>query len=422
VANPYPTGTFTLQETPSLSWRENAGRQLLPKAGAQRTLAAVACTPLILIEAPSPADQRGMLRAAKTLVTNKEETSMRFYTTQHPFYCGIDLHARTMYVCILSQSGEVLVHRNMKTDPEAFLKAIAPYRQGLVVAVECMFTWYWLADLCANQGIPFVLGHALYMKAIHGGKAKNDKIDSQKIAALLRGGMLPQAYVYPAKMRATRDLLRRRMHLTHKRAELLAHVQNTNSQYNLPAIGKNIAYKANRDGIAERFADPAVQKSIEVDLALITYYDELLRDVELTILKTARHHDANILYLLQTVPGIGKILSLVLLYEIHDINRFPRVQDFLSYCRLVKCSKESAGKRLGTSGAKIGNAHLKWAFSEAAVLFLRDHPAAQKYLARLEKKHDKGKALTILAQKLARAVYYMLKRKVAFDKETFFQP
>jgi transposase len=203
---------------------------------------------------------------------------MRFSTTQHPFYCGIDLHARMMYVCILGQSGEVLVHRNMKTNPEAFMKAIAPYREGIVVAVECMFTWYWLADLCADDGIPFVLGHALYMRAIHGGKAKNDKIDSQKIAALLRGGMLPQAYVYPAKMRATRDLLRRRMPLAHKRAELLAHVQNTTSQYNLPAIGKKIAYKTNRDGVAERFADPAVHKSIEVDLALITYYDELLRD------------------------------------------------------------------------------------------------------------------------------------------------
>jgi transposase len=128
------------------------------------------------------------------------------------------------------------------------------------------------------------------------------------------------------------------------------------------------------------------------------------------------------LYLLQTVPGIGTMLSLVWLYEIHDIYRFPRVQDFISYCRLVQCSKEAAGKRLGTSGAKIGKAHLKWAFSDAAVLFLRDHPAAQKYLARLERQHDKGKALTTLAQKLARAIYYRLKRKVAFDKETFCQP
>jgi transposase len=346
---------------------------------------------------------------------------MRFSTKQHPFYCGIDLHARTMDICILDQAGETLFHRNMPATPEALLKAIAPSHDQIVLAAACMCTWYWLADLCAEHGIPFVLGHALYMKAIHGGKAKNDQIASQKIAALLRGGMLPQAYVSPAKMRATRDLLRRRMHLAHKRAALLAHVQHTNSQSNLPAIGKQLASKANRDGVAERFADPAVQKSIEVDLALITSYDALLGDVERPIVNTAKHHDANTRYLLQTVPGIGKMLGLVLLDEMHAINRFPRVQDFVSSCRLVKCAKESAGKRLGTSGAKIGNAHLKWAFSAAAVLCLRDHPAAQKDLARLEKKHDKGKALTVLAQKWARAVSYMLQHQVAFEREKCFQ-
>jgi transposase len=344
---------------------------------------------------------------------------MRFYTQQHKFYCGIDLHARTMYVCVLSQEGEVLFHRNMKAAPEPFLRAIAPYREDVVVSVECIFTWYWLADLCAQEGIPFVLGHALYMKAIHGGKAKNDKIDAHKIAVLLRGGMLPQAYVYPAEMRATRDLLRRRMHLMRKRAELLAHIQNTNSQYNLPEIGKKLAYKANRAGVAERFLDPAVQKSIEVDLALIDIYDRLLTTLELDLVQTAKTHDAQTFYRLRSIPGIGKILALVLLYEIHDIHRFPRVQEFVSYCRLVKCAKESAGKRYGTSGKKIGNAYLKWAFSEAAVLFLRNNQAGQKYLARLVKKHGKGKALTVLAHKLARAVYYMCKRDTAFDLDKF---
>ena len=346
---------------------------------------------------------------------------MRFYTTQHTFYCGIDLHARTMYLCVLNQAGEILLHRNMKAGPEPFLKAIAPYREDLVVCVECLFTWYWLADLCTAEGIPFVLGHALYMKAIHGGKAKNDKIDAQKIAVLLRGGMVPQAYVYPAEMRARRDLLRRRMHLMRKRAELLAHIQNTNSQYNLPEIGKKLAYKANRDGVADRFPEPAVQKSMEVDLALINHYDRLLTDLELYIVKTAKEDDAQTFYRLRSVPGIGKILALVLLYEIHDIHRFPRVQEFVSYCRLVKCAKESAGKRYGTSGKKIGNAYLKWAFSEAAVLFLRNNPAGQKYLARLEKKHGKGKALTVLAHKLGRAVYYMLTRDTAFDLDKFFK-
>src|SRR2546421_10177605 len=195
-----------------------------------------------------------------------------------------------MYLCILNHDGEILVHRNMPAGPAPFLKAIAPYREDLVVCVECIFTWYWLADLCAREGIPFVLGHALSMQAIHGGKAKNDTIDAQKIAVLLRGGMLPQAYVYPAEMRATRDLLRRRLHLTRKRAELLAHIQNTDSQYNLPEIGKKLACKGNRDGVAERFPDPAVQKSVEGDLTLIDFYDQLLRDVELTIVQTAKQH------------------------------------------------------------------------------------------------------------------------------------
>jgi transposase len=109
---------------------------------------------------------------------------MRFYTNQHRYYCGIDLHARSMYVCVLDSQGEILLHRNMNCSPELFLKAIAPYREDLAVAVECIFTWYWLADLCSQHNIPFVLGHALYMKAIHGGKAKNDKIDAHKIAVL----------------------------------------------------------------------------------------------------------------------------------------------------------------------------------------------------------------------------------------------
>src|SRR3990172_4884977 len=228
---------------------------------------------------------------------------MRFYPKPHRHSCGIDLHARSMYVCILDQGGTVVVHRNMSTSPEAFLRVVAPYRDDLVVGVECIFTWYWLADLCAREGIPLGLGHALYMKAIHGGTAKNDRIDAQKIAVLLRGGMLPMAYVYPADMRATRDLLRRRCHLMRKRAELLVHIQNTNSQYCLPPFGKKLAYKADRTGVAARFLDPSVRKSIEIDLALIAHYDTLLTDVELSITQTAKVHDVNAFYRLRSVPG-----------------------------------------------------------------------------------------------------------------------
>ncbi len=118
-------------------------------------------------------------------------------------------------------------------------------------------------------------------------------------------------------------------------------------------------------------------------------------------------------------PSVGKILALTLLYEIHDIHRFPRVQDFASYARLVKCSKESGGKKLGTGGRKIGNVHLKWAFSEAAVLFLRNNPQGQALLAKLRRKHGKGKALSILAHKLGRATYHLLQREIVFDMTQF---
>jgi transposase len=344
---------------------------------------------------------------------------MRFYTKEHLYYCGIDLHSRSMYVCILDQKGDVLVHENMDAEPQSFLRTIAPYREDIVVCVECMFTWYWLADLCSQASIPFVLGHALYMKAIHGGKTKNDRIDSRKIAGLLRSGMVPQAYVYPAEMRATRDLLRRRNYLMRRRADLLAHIQNTNSQYNLPEFGKKISRKVNREGVVERFEARDVQRSIEIDLELIDHYNRLLTNLESYITRTARCHNPHALYLLKTIRGVGKIIALVILYEIHDINRFPSVQDFVSYARLVKCARESAGKRYQSSGKKIGNAHLKWAFSEAAVLFLHNNPDGMAYKKRLEKKHGKSKALTILAHKLGRATYYMLKRERAFDINKF---
>jgi len=344
---------------------------------------------------------------------------MKFYTKQHQYYCGIDLHTKNMFVCILDSGGNIRVHQNTRTDPGALLRILAPFREDIVVAVECMFTWYWIANLCTQENIPFVLGHALYMKAIHGGKAKNDKIDSLKIATLLRGGMLPQAYVYPARMRATRDLLRRRNHFMRKRAELFAHIQNTRSQYNLPDPLGCIAKPQNREGIVERFDDPSVQKSMAVNLEMIEAYDRLLTHLERDIIASAKEHDLRSYALLQTIPGVGRILALVILYEIESILRFPTVQDFASYARLVKCLKESNGKSYGPSGKKIGNAHLKWAFSEAAVLFLKGNEPGKRYLERLSRKHGKAKALSILAHKLGRAVYFMLKNKEAFNQKKF---
>ena len=347
---------------------------------------------------------------------------MRFYNQQHRFYGGVDLHARTLALCILDSNGTIVRQQTITAGPDAFLHAVAPFRDGLAVACECMFAWYWLADLCQQEQIPFVLGHALYMKAIHGGKAKTDKIDAHKIAVLLRGGMLPQAYVYPKGMRETRDLLRRRTFLVRRRAEALVHLANTNSQYNHPPLTKRLSYAANRAelDLPARFADPSVKKNVELDLALLDTYDEHIREVELYLTRAAKVDDPQAFQRLLSVPGVGKVLALVLLYEIHDIRRFPAVGQFLSYARLVRCAHESAGKKQGTGGHKIGNVHLKWAFGEAACLFLRESEQAKRWLARREKKHGKARALGALAARLGRAVYHLLRKQQAFDARRFF--
>jgi transposase len=347
---------------------------------------------------------------------------MRFYTQQHQYYCGIDLHTKSMFVCIVDQSGEIVLHQNTPVSTYGLYQLIKPFLPDLVIAVECIFTWYWIADFCQQHHIPFVLGHALYMKAIHGAKTKNDRIDSHKIAALLRGGMLPMAYVYPAKMRSTRDLLRRRMHFMYKRSELLAHIQNTKNQYNLPDFEKSISRKRNRHGVAEHFPDQSVRKSIELDLALLKHYDTLLNDVELYLTRHAKEHQPNDLYLLQTIPGVGKILALVILYEIENISRFDRVQNFTSYARLIKPQKESAGKIRGASKTrKMGNAYLKWAFSEATLLLLREKQDVKDYHGKLKNRHGKARALAIISHKLGRTVYYMLKNRQAFDMHKFLK-
>lgn len=346
---------------------------------------------------------------------------MNYYKASHAYYCGVDLHARTMYLCILDSRGEVLLHKNIKSDPESFLEAIAAYRENLVVAVECMFCWYWLSDLCEEEGIKFVLGHALYMKAISGAKTKNDRRDAERIAMLLRSGMFPQAYVYPKEYRATRDLLRRRMHLMHKRSELLSHIKNTKHQYNLPDFEKSISYKRNRSLVSERFShlDKSLQLSIEMNIRLIDTYDELLRETELHLTHHAKAYEPQTYYLLRSIPGVGEILSMVMLYEIESIERFAKVGNFLSYSRLVRAQKESAGKRTSYGGSKIGNRYLKWAFSEASVLFLNQRPEAGEYKLELEKKYGKARALSMIAQRLGRTVYGMLKHNHAFDLNKF---
>lgn len=346
---------------------------------------------------------------------------MKYYQSTTEFNCGIDLHAHQMYVCLMDRQGQIRVHTNIRNnDFDYFLKLVAPYRHDLTVCAECMFGWYWLADACQAAGLTFVLAHALYLKAIHGGKNKNDRIDSEKLAHLLRTNLIPPAYVYPAEQRPLRALLRQRLFFVWQRADLLARLHSHQLAHNRPPIKQT---RRNRDPWEAQLLaaedHPLRQLALQNELAMVRHYDSQITALEEQLHRLTQKTHPRQYALLQTVPGIGEHLGLTILYEIGDIERFPTVKDFVSYCRLVKGTVASAGKIKGLRGAKLGNPYLRWAFGEAAVIAKRDPhvigPLAQGLEARFQ--GNKFKANTVLALKLARAVYFMLKNKTVFDPE-----
>jgi transposase len=340
---------------------------------------------------------------------------MKYYTTTTEFNCGIDLHAHQMYVCLMDRQGKILVHTNiLRNDFEFFLKRIAPYRHDLTVCAECMFGWYWLADACQGAGITFVLA-----RAIHGVKNKHDRVDSQKLAHLLRANLIPQAYVYPADKRPLRALLRQRTYFVWHRADLLARVQSVQLAHNRTLHKQT---RPNRDPWEKLLLadepDPVRQLTLQNELAMIRHYDHQITQIETQLNRHTKRIAARDYAQLHTVPGIGEHLAALILYEIGDLARFPAVKNFLSYCRLVKGTVASAGKIKGLRGAKLGNPYLRWAFGEVAVIAKRTDPI--KSMAQLLELHcggNKFKANTILAIKLARAVYFMMKNQTVFDPE-----
>lgn len=204
-------------------------------------------------------------------------------------------------------------------------------------------------------------------------------------------------------------------------ASLKARVVNTDSQYNLPAQSLNLKNVSAREGLRHHYDDPIVQRVITFDMNILDCYARELKHLESFIENKGKHLFGAVLPLVRTFPGIGQIIALTILYEIDDISRFASVRQFASYSRLVKCKAESAGKAYGTSGNKIGNGYLKCAFSEAAVLYLRGNDKAKRYLEKLQKRINKAKALSALAHKIGRCIYFMIRDKQVFDEEKFLK-
>jgi transposase len=337
------------------------------------------------------------------------------------YYCGVDLHAKKNYICVLNKDGDIMLKHNIKNNFQSFKQNIQQFLPNLAIGCESTYNYYWLADGCHNEGLRFHLGHALYMKAISGHKKKNDPLDAETIANLLRTSFFPEAFPYPEKMRATRDLLRRRHRLVRLRGEAYAHIQLVCHQYAITDVGgADVRNKDARQLLLDRFLTDDVRNNIATDVQLIELFDPIIAQLEQKIIKQAKHHNYRDYALLLSTPGIGTMIALIILYEIHNIKRFKTVQKFSSYCRVVKCERSSAGKRTGSKNQKIGNPYLKWAMSEI-IINAQTNEEIKKYADKLESKYGRRRARAQIAHKFAVAIYFMLKNSQPFDLERFLK-
>jgi transposase len=350
---------------------------------------------------------------------NKEAFMFAHVTTQ--FVGGIDLHARKMRVCVMDKNGSIQIQKTIPCTLSDFSNAIKPYRDSITIGVESTFNWYWLIDGLEKLNIPCLLGHALYIKRMSGGKHKNDPTDARAIADLLRTNRFPLAYAYPAQMRSTRDLLRRRHFFVRKRAGTFTHMQITLNQNGfIKSFRNDVQRKCDRRSLITLTQDASVQHILSTDLDYIESLDTIIDQLNKTIIAQARSHNRKHFQLLQTIPGCGPITALTVLYETHTIRRFPSAQCYSSYCRVVRADNQSGGSSMGHSkNDKIGNPYLKWALSEIACQMLNNSTLVRGWYNKQLAVHGTGRAMARLRHKIAVAIYQMLNKDTVFDEYKF---
>jgi transposase len=341
-------------------------------------------------------------------------------SNQFKYFCGGDIHSDKSYFNVVDQTGKVVLKKNLPNNFALLKDFLNPVMGDVAIGVESNYNYYWIADGCAKEDIPFYLGHAYYMKAIAANKNKTDSIDAKTIAHLMRANLFPLAYPYPEQMRAVRDLLRRRHYFVRIRSALYTHTQMTMHQQGVHSFKHSLLRdKTEREFIIDHFDNNIVQQNITTDLNFVKYLDKEIEILEKTISEQVKLQKHTEYALLTTIPGVGLMTALNIIYETHDISRFKTHQKFASYCRVVKPERVSNGVKKKSGNPKMGNPYLKWAFGQILHSARNASEPIDKHYLKLERKSGKKKARAIMAHKFNTTAYFMLKNGNAFDMKQF---
>ena len=334
-------------------------------------------------------------------------------------YAGIDLHSSNCYLGIIDEQLEMILGKRLRNSLPLIIDRLAPYQRDLQgIVVESTYNWYWLVDGLQEQGYTVHLANPAAIKQYEGIKYSDDKWDSLWLAHMLKLGILPQGYIYPKDTRPVRDMLRRRMLFVRQRTADILSFQSMIARNTGTRMSVNDIKKLTAANLERLFSDPDLIFMAQRYLGVIDHLSQQIKLIEKQALSKIRLSEP--FKWLTTITGVGKILAMVIMMEVGEINRFEKVGNYSSYCRCVKSERFSNGKKKGVGNKKNGNKYLSWAYVEAANYCIRHNPQAEKFYQRKMAKSNGVVAIKALSNKLARASYYMMRDQVPFDSQLLF--
>lgn len=334
---------------------------------------------------------------------------------------AVDLHSDNGYYGIIEPDGKRIYQKRLPNDLSIVLRELEPYRQTIrCVVIESTFNWYWLGDGLMEQGYRVKLANPAKFEKYNDLKYADDKTDTFFLTDMERLNILPTGHIYPREERGIRDLLRRRMLLVQQKTSHILSFQSLMSRQTGGRISSNEIKGLEAEDVEKLLSgqEKHVVFAGQNAIAVIRFLQERIRLLEKTVLASARLRAEY--EKLQSIPGIGKILALVIMYETGDIGRFKAPGNYVSYCRCVKSSHLSNGKKKGSGNRKNGNKYLSWAYVEAAQYSRRFCEEAKKYYQRKLAQANSVIATKALAAKLCRAAYFIMRDQVEFEVQKLF--
>lgn len=334
-------------------------------------------------------------------------------------YGGIDLHSNNGYYGIVDASGKRVFKKRLPNELPAVLETLARFKEELHgLAVEATYNWYWLVDGLQANGYPVQLANPAKMEQYTGLKHADDQHDAFFLAEMLRLGILPTGYIYPKEDRPVRDLLRRRMLLVQIKTMQLLSLQSLLSRETGQQITGNQLKRLKEEHLKFLLPHELSLLAGQTNQRVVEFLEERIRELEEAILRRAKLRPEY--EKLRTLPGVGKILCLIIMYETGDIRRFAEVGNYTSYCRCASAKRFSNEKEKGRNNRKNGNRYLCWAYIEAASFAIRCCPPAQKFYERKKEKTKACVAMKALASKWSKAGYFIMRDQVEFDIHRVF--